>query len=237
MNDLKTIGITGSSGTLGKELTKIFRNKGYKVIGFTHNKINFPITNDSPNEWVQWECGKEYLLEKHLQKIDILILNHGIYDKGTVKKCFEKSLEINAISKFRLLHLFEEIILKNDSEKVKEIWINTSEAEILPALNPSYEVSKSLIGQFVSFKKNLIHKNLQGRFKIKKIILGPFKSKLNPIGIMRPEYVAKIIYNLSNLDIFLIIVSPNPVSYIIFPIKEVYIFLYCQFLKMTKLID
>ena len=31
----KTIGITGASGTLGKELTKLFRQKGNKVIGFT----------------------------------------------------------------------------------------------------------------------------------------------------------------------------------------------------------
>ena len=34
----KTIGITGASGALGKELTKLFRKKGYKVIGFTHRK-------------------------------------------------------------------------------------------------------------------------------------------------------------------------------------------------------
>ena len=37
---LKTIGITGASGALGKELTKTFRKKGYKVIGFTHSKNN-----------------------------------------------------------------------------------------------------------------------------------------------------------------------------------------------------
>ncbi len=38
MNNGKTIGITGASGALGKELTKLFRQKGYKVIGFTHSK-------------------------------------------------------------------------------------------------------------------------------------------------------------------------------------------------------
>jgi len=37
----KTIGITGASGALGKELTKLFRQKGYKVIGFTHRKTKF----------------------------------------------------------------------------------------------------------------------------------------------------------------------------------------------------
>ena len=35
MSEGKTVGITGASGALGKELTKIFRKKGYKVTGFT----------------------------------------------------------------------------------------------------------------------------------------------------------------------------------------------------------
>ena len=39
----KTIGITGASGALGKELTKLFRQKGHKVIGFTHSKTNYEI--------------------------------------------------------------------------------------------------------------------------------------------------------------------------------------------------
>ena len=34
MKNEKTVGITGASGSLGKELTKLFRQKGYKVIGF-----------------------------------------------------------------------------------------------------------------------------------------------------------------------------------------------------------
>ena len=108
MNESKTIGITGASGALGKELTKTFRKKGYKVIGFTHSRNSYTITKDSPNEWVEWECGKEYLLEKHLKKIDILILNHGIYDKSILKSSYEKSIEINALSKFKFLNLFEQ---------------------------------------------------------------------------------------------------------------------------------
>ena len=76
----KTIGITGASGALGKELTKLFRQKGYKVIGFTHSKINYEINLASPNKWIKWECGEESSLKKQLEKIDILILNHGIYD-------------------------------------------------------------------------------------------------------------------------------------------------------------
>ena len=237
MSESKTIGITGASGSLGKELTKIFRKKGFTVIGFTHSKNNYETNNNSPNEWIEWQCGKEFLLKEHLEKIDILILNHGIYDVSNVDSSYENSIEINALSKFKFLNLFESIAIKNNSTMAKEIWINTSEAEILPALNPSYEISKSLIGQLVSFKKNLLDKNTKKKLKIKKIILGPFKSELNPIGIMNPKFISNNIYKLANLNIFLIIISPNPLSYILFPIKEFYYFLYCRFLIISKSIS
>ena len=234
MNNGKTIGITGASGALGKELTKLFRQKGFNVIGFTHSKTNSEINLESPNEWIQWECGKESTLKKHLKKVDILILNHGIYDLSRENSNYENSIEINALSKFKLLNLFEEIALTNNSLINKEIWINTSEAEILPALNPSYEISKSLIGQLISFKKNLLNKNIQEKFIIRKIILGPFKSKLNPIGIMNPKFVSRKIYDLANSKRYLIIISPNPLTYILFPLKEFYNFLYCQIIYKYK---
>ncbi len=178
---------------------------------------------------------KRILVKRAPKKIDILILNHGIYDVSKKDSNYEKSIEINALSKFKFLNLFKAIAIKNKSPIAKEIWINTSEAEILPALNPSYEISKSLIGQLVSFKKNLLDNHAKKKLKIKKIILGPFKSELNPIGIMSPEFVSSSIYNFASLNIFLIIISPNPLSYILFPIKELYIFLYCKFLKISKI--
>ena len=114
MAERETIGITGASGALGKELTKTFRKKGFKVIGFTHSKNNYEINNNSPNEWIQWECGKEFLLREHLKKIDILILNHGIYDLSKKNSSYEKSIEINALSKFKFLNLLEEIATKDN---------------------------------------------------------------------------------------------------------------------------
>ena len=229
----KTVGITGASGSLGKELTKLFRQKGYKVIGFTHSKKDSEINLESPNEWVKWECGKESTLKKYLKKIDILILNHGIYNLSRENSNYVNSIEINALSKFKFINLFEDIALTNESIK-KEIWINTSEAEILPALNPSYEISKSLIGQLVSFKKNLLNNNIKEKFIIKKIILGPFKSELNPIGIMNPKFVSRKIYDLANSKRYLIIISPNPLTYILFPLKEFLNFLYCQIIYKYK---
>jgi len=230
----KTIGITGASGALGRELTKLFRQKGYKVIGFTHSKPNSEINLESPNEWITWRCGKESSLRKHLKKVDILILNHGIYNLSRKNCNYENSIEVNALSKFKLLNLFEEIALKNESQIKKEIWINTSEAEILPALNPSYEISKSLIGQLVSFKKNLQDKDTQKKLIIKKIILGPFKSELNPIGILSPKFVSKKIYDLAKSKNYLIIITPNPLTYILFPFKEFFNFLYCQIIYRYK---
>ncbi len=234
MNNEKTVGITGASGALGKELTKLFRQKGYKVIGFTHSKSDFKINLETPNEWIKWECGKESTLKKHLKKIDILILNHGIYSLSRENSNYVNSIEINALSKLKFLNLFEDIALTNESLIKKEIWINTSEAEILPALNPSYEISKSLIGQLVSFKKNLLDKDNQKKFIIKKIILGPFKSELNPIGIMSPRFVSKKIYDLANSKSYLIIISPNPLTYLLFPLKEFFNFLYCKIIYNYK---
>ena len=37
-------------------------------------------------------------------------------------------------------------------EKARELWVNTSEAEIQPAASPAYELSKRLIGQLVSLR-------------------------------------------------------------------------------------
>ena len=234
MRNEKTVGITGASGALGKEMTKLFRQKGYKVIGFTHSKNNYEVNLESPNEWIKWECGKESKLKKYLKKIDILILNHGIYNLSRENANYENSIEINALSKFKFLNLFEDIARTNESFIKKEIWINTSEAEILPALNPSYEISKSLIGQLISFKKNLLNKNIKNKLIIKKIILGPFKSELNPIGIMSPKFVSKKIFDLANSKNYLIVISPNPLSYLLFPLKEFFNFLYCQIIYKYK---
>ena len=236
MNEKINIGITGAGGALGKSLTKKFKSKGFKITGFSHSQFSNSLGDSEPDEWVQWECGKEYLLEDKLKKIDILILNHGVYQSGIDNTNYQNSIEINALSKLRLLNIFEEIAFNDEDDKKKEIWINTSEAEILPAINPSYEISKLLIGQIITFKKNFLTKNQEKKFTIRKIILGPFKSNLNPIGIMTPDLVATLIFLLSKLNSYLIIISPNPLTYMIFPIKEFYFFIYCKLLIVFKLI-
>ena len=63
---------------------------------------------DSMGVWERIFIGKAP------QKIDILILNHGIYDQSDLNSSYEISLEINALSKFKLLNLFEKTTLKID---------------------------------------------------------------------------------------------------------------------------
>ncbi len=234
----KRIGITGASGSLGKELAKSFRAEGSYVIGFTHKELGHQINEDkeSPNKWIQWECGNEKKLEDILATLDLLILNHGINPGGNLETDgLNKALEINALSYWRLIEIFEKISLdKKNKSSIKEIWVNTSEAEIQPAFSPSYEISKRLIGQLVSFKYSSLTQEERKRFKLKKIVLGPFRSKLNPIGIMKANLVANKIINNSKNCSKLIIVSPNPITYINMPLAEYAREVYFSFFKAKR---
>ena len=96
----------------------------------------------------------------------------------------------------------------------KEVWVNTSEAEVNPAFSPLYELSKRAVGELVTLRR------LDAPCVVRKLILGPFKSKLNPVGVMSPEWVAKQIVNLAKRDVRNIIVTINPLTFILLPIKE-----------------
>lgn len=236
--DKKLIGITGASGSLGKALTTALQDEGAYVIGLTHGSDRDPsLKKGVPDEWVSWSCGEEASLEKTLERLDILIINHGINLKGRQdSSSIDDSLEINALSTWRLMKIFEEIVLqKNHSNnKTTEIWINSSEAEVQPALSPVYELSKRLIGEIVSLKWNNLNESQKRKLRIRKLILGPFQSNLNPIGIMKPEFVAKQIIFQANLNIDLIIVSPNPITYLTIPIIELIRFIYSSITKKIK---
>ena len=94
----------------------IISNDNIYNVRHENSKTNYEITLESPNEWIKWECGKESSLKKQLENIDILILNHGIYDLSRENSNYENSIEINALSKFKFLNLFEDIALSNDSQ-------------------------------------------------------------------------------------------------------------------------
>tara|TARA_Y100001968_G_scaffold114490_1_gene103928 strand:+ start:546 stop:1307 length:762 start_codon:yes stop_codon:yes gene_type:complete len=233
--DLK-IAITGANGTLGKSLIEELREKGAYVVGLTHNKKNSDKSFEStPNEWVSWSCGKEKLLYSRLTSIDILILNHGFNPKEMIdSNSINKSIEINSLSHWRLIEVFEDIsnFSNNLNKKTpKEIWVNTSEAEIQIAFSPVYEMTKRLIGELVSLRKSQLLMEKRSDFIIRKLILGPFKSKLNPQGILSPEFVAKKIIKKAEIKSDLIIVSPNPLTYLLMPIIESIRISYPKFIK------
>ena len=225
------IAITGANGSLGKVLIEEFKNKGAYVVGLTHSKKNNSKSFiASPDEWIFWSCGEEKLLSRRLANIDILILNHGFNPKGHIDSNeLNKAIEINSLSHWRLIQIFEELALNENNSK--EIWVNTSEAEIQIAFSPAYEITKRLIGEIVSLKKSklLIEKN--NHLIIKKLILGPFKSKLNPQGILSPDFVAKKILEKAEKQDYLIIVTPNPITYLLMPMIEFFRILYSKFIN------
>tara|TARA_B100001996_G_scaffold120210_1_gene90936 strand:- start:1417 stop:2163 length:747 start_codon:yes stop_codon:yes gene_type:complete len=227
------VAITGANGSLGKYLIEELKKKGAYVVGLTHRKNNNNSYKSSPDEWIFWSCGKEELLSSRLNNIDILILNHGFNPKGLIdSNGINKAIEINSLSHWKLIQIFEDLSLKNNLKKhnSKELWINTSEAEIQIAFSPVYEITKRLIGELVSIKKSKLLIERENHLIIKKLILGPFKSKLNPQGIMKPEFVAEEIIRKSERDDYLIIITPNPITHLLMPIIESIRILYSRFI-------
>ncbi|XWK88464.1 MAG: bifunctional sterol desaturase/short chain dehydrogenase [Phormidium sp.] len=214
----KVVGITGASGTLGQALIEELSLQGAKVVAFTTNKS---VEFKPKTEVVYWELGAEAELINRLKSVDILILNHGVNVHGDRSAAaIQKAYEINTFSTMRLAELFLETVTESDHKAIKELWINTSEAEVNPAFSPLYELSKRTLGDLITLRR------LDAPCVIRKLILGPFKSQLNPYGVMSARWIAWAIVALAKRDFRDIIVTINPITYIAFPIKEFFQSLY-----------
>jgi sterol desaturase/sphingolipid hydroxylase (fatty acid hydroxylase superfamily) len=215
----KTVALTGASGSLGKALTAELLKHNAKVIALTTNPEKLSM---QPGLTVfPWELGNEAQLRDKLEKVDILIINHGINVYGDrTSQAINTSYEINTFSALRLMDIFLTTVTGPQDKATKEIWVNTSEAEVSPALSPLYELSKRTLGDIITLKR------LEGNCIIRKLILGPFKSQLNPYGVMSAPQVARAILFLSQRDFRNIIVAINPLTYLLFPIKETSTWLY-----------
>lgn len=228
----KRIAVTGSSGTLGKALLTQLHLAGAKVTALTtsDSEISLNISGQElPIKTLTWQPGQEQDLQAELAKIDILIINHGInVHQQRSDKAIVDSYEINTFSGLRLMELFFTTV-KSDRQMVsKEVWVNTSEAEVNPAFSPLYELSKRAMGDLVTLRR------LDAPCVVRKLILGPFKSQLNPIGIMSADWVAKQIVNLARRDIRNIIVTINPLTFIFLPIKEFCLSTYFRLFTSNK---
>ncbi|OKH23243.1 sterol desaturase [Hydrococcus rivularis NIES-593] len=214
----KTIAVTGASGTLGRSLLKHLHLRGAKVIALTSKErtVTLDINGENtPIKTLKWQVGKESELAELLESIDILIINHGINGFGKrTQEAVAQSYEINTFSGWRLMELFFKTVRTNEDIARKEVWINTSEAEVSPAFSPLYELSKRSLGDLITLRR------LDAPCIVRKLILGPFKSDLNPFGVMSGDWVAKQIVNLAQRDVRNIIVTINPLTFIAFPIKE-----------------
>jgi len=215
----KTVALTGASGTLGQALIAEFIKYNVKVVALTTNPEKLP--TQAGVTVLGWELGNEAELRSSLEKVDILIINHGINVYGSrTPEAINSSYQVNTFSALQLMDIFLTTVTGPQAKATKEIWVNTSEAEVSPAFSPLYELSKQALGNIVTLKR------LDGSCVIRKLILGPFKSQLNPYGVMSAAQVARGILFLAKRDFRDIIVTINPLTYLLFPLKEISTHLY-----------
>ena len=223
----KTVAVTGASGALGLKLIQHLHQAGAKVIALSSKSEPVTLTvNGEPVavKTINWQVGDEAKLASLLEKVDILVLNHGINVRGTRNAAaIAQSYEVNTFSTWRLLELFLTTVRTNEDVALKEVWVNTSEAEVSPAFSPLYELSKRTLGDLVTLRR------LDAPCIVRKLILGPFKSPLNPIGVMSSDWVARQIVALAKRDVRNIIVTVNPLTYLLFPVKEFCVSMYFRF--------
>ena len=208
----KTVAITGASGTLGRALIKQLAAQGAKPIAISRSA---DAVIEGATQVIPWTPGQEQDLKPMLDRINILVINHGVNVHGARSAAaIATSLDVNALSAWRLMEVFLDTVDDRLGPATKELWINTSEAEVNPALSPLYETSKRLLGDLITLRRQ------DAPCVIRKLVLGPFKSQLNPVGIMSANWVAGGIVALAKRDIRNIIVTINPLTYLLFPIKE-----------------
>ena len=228
----RCIGITGARGALGQALIRRFSAAGAEVIGFSHGTPPADNAPDGLSRWQSWSCGEEAMLASCLEELDVLVLNHGINPQGGQDPdTLTRTLEINALSCWRLMQSFEKISRASPRDRPRELWINTSEAEIQPAASPAYELSKRLLGQLVSIRGAVLDAEGRQQLILRKLVLGPFRSSLNPIGVMGADFVAAQILNQVRWGARLVIVTPNPLTYVVMPLSELMRRIYSRILN------
>ena len=228
-----TVAITGASGALGQALLKAWHGRGADLVALTHGTTELMLLDAAgeaiPLRQITWQVGQEEALASDLEGVDVLVLNHGVNLYGARDSAaVAASLEVNALSSWRLLELFAQVVERRNfvdrqARHRPEVWLNTSEAEIQPALSPLYEISKRLLGQLLSLRAL----DLAGPgLRLRRLVLGPFRSALNPIGLMSSGFVAREILRQADWDLGLIIVTPNPLTYVLMPLTTLSRWLY-----------
>ncbi len=223
-NEALTVAVTGASGALGQALLRRWHRRGARLIALTHSPAPLQLAGQDgqpiPLRQVPWQVGQEAALDSLLEEVDLLVINHGInvHSDGSAEAT-GRSLEVNALSAWRLLELFAVVVQRRepaerDGRRRPEVWVNTSEAEIQPAVSPLYEISKRLLGQLLSLRAPALAPTL----RLRRLVLGPFRSALNPVGVMGADWVAGEILRQADWNCSLIIVTPNPLTFVLMPL-------------------
>jgi hypothetical protein len=245
------VAITGASGSLGQALLRRWHRRGARLIALCSGSSPLELRDASgaaiPLRQVQWQVGEEEQLRTLLEEVDVLVLNHGINVlSGRSAADTERSLQVNALSSWRLLELFAAVVQERQTaapasdtataaRPQPELWLNTSEAEIQPALSPLYEISKRLAGQLFSLRAlDLADAPAGPRLRLRRLVLGPFRSALNPVGLMGADFVAGQVLFQAQLGCNLIIVTPNPLTYLLMPLTCLGRWLYYRLLTRAK---
>lgn len=225
------VAITGASGTLGMALLRRWHRRGARLIALCHRSQPLELRDEDgrpiPLRQVCWQVGEEQRLAELLREVDVLIVNHGInVHAARDAEAVSSSLQVNALSAWRLLELFAAQAAEAPTGSGgcrREFWLNTSEAEIQPAVSPLYEISKRLAGQLFSLRAL----DLAPRLRLRRLVLGPFRSALNPIGLMDADWVAaQVLRQAWDWDLSLVIVTPNPLTYVLMPLAVLSRWLY-----------
>jgi hypothetical protein len=225
----RTVAVTGASGSLGQALLLELHHQGAALVALTSSTAELNLADQQgrpiPLEQVGWRCGEEQALRPVLQRCDVLVINHGFNSHSDRSpEAVARSLEVNALSSWRLLELFADIAHADPAgHGRRELWMNTSEAEIQAAVSPLYEISKRLQGQLLSLRSL----DLAGpQLRLRRLVLGPFHSALNPIGLMSAGFVAREILRQVGWNWGLVIVTPNPLTYLLMPLASLSRWLY-----------
>ena len=209
----RRIAITGASGALGTALRKGLQRRGATVIGVSRSPA--PQDGGSTRHWLVWNGQIDAALEALLLDVDVLVINHGVNPLGRRDAtAIAETLQANLVGAQALIDLFlrQTHELPVQRRVHRELWVNTSEAEVGPAFSPVYEVSKRSLGTLLTLQ------SLDAPCTIRRLVLGPFRSGLNPYGPMSAGFVAERILNLVAWDLRLIIVSFNPCTYLLAPL-------------------